>query len=88
VRTALENRLARLEKAARPRRDSIDLIYRRIASVDGNKAIVRAKIDDRILQRNEDESEDAFVHRAKAEALVSTATRPRRLILLPEGIQG
>ncbi|MEF8730944.1 MAG: hypothetical protein V5B40_03130 [Candidatus Accumulibacter meliphilus] len=82
--TAIERRLMKLKQAAQPGESCIDLICRRIISPDGDNEIVRAQIDDRILKRNADETEDAFVGRVKAEARARTTPRARRLILLPE----
>ncbi len=82
--TTLLNRLTRLEKAARPRTGGVDLICRRFISVDGNDEAVRARIGGRILERTEDETEEAFVQRAQAEALASTDWRPCVITLLPE----
>ncbi|MBE2260695.1 MAG: hypothetical protein IAE88_17695 [Rhodobacteraceae bacterium] len=85
--TAIERRLMKLEQVAQPGESCIDLICRRIISLDGDNEIVRAQIEDRILKRNADETEDAFVGRAKAEARARNTPRPHRLILLPEGKQ-
>jgi len=82
--TAIERRLTKLEHAAQPVESRYNHICRRIISPDGDNEIVRAQIDDRILKRSADETEDAFAGRAKAEARMSITPRPHRLILLPE----
>jgi hypothetical protein len=41
---------------------------------------------DQIVDRRADEDEDAFIERAKAEALARTDRRPCRLLLLPEQV--
>ncbi len=82
--TALERRMAKLEKAATPDANRIDVIFRRIVSPRGNGEMVRAKLGDRVLNRRADEAEDDFVERAKVEALARTDRRPCCVILLPE----
>ena len=66
--TTLERRTAKLEQAAHPDANRIDVIFRRIVSPHGNGKMVRAKLGDRVLNRGADETEDAFMERAKAEA--------------------
>ena len=83
--TALERRTAKLEQAAYPDGDHIDIIFRRIIRTVGDE-IVRAVIGDRILERGAHETEDAFMERSKAEALAGTGHRPCRVILLPEQV--
>ena len=82
--TALERRMAKLEKAATPDANRIDVIFRRIVSPRGNREVARANLGDRVLNRRADEAEDAFMERSKAEALAGTDRRPCRVILLPE----
>ncbi len=85
--TTLERRTAKLEQAACPDADHIDLICRRIVSANGSNEIVRAKIGEQIVERDVGEAEDDFVERAKGEALARTDRRPCRLLLLPQKIQ-
>ena len=84
--TTLERRTAKLEQAAYPDGDHIDLICIRIVSANGSNEIVRAKIGEQIVERDDGEAEDNFVERAKVEALASTDRRPCRVILLPEQV--
>ena len=81
--TALENRLKRLEKAAIPPGDSIDLICIRLVSPGGRGEIIRADLGDGILERRADEAEDTFIERSKVAALAASPQRPRRIILHP-----
>ena len=83
--TALERRTAKLERAARPAKNQVDLIVRRIISPAGAE-FSRAKIGDAIVDRRDDETESVFVERAKAEALAASGKRPCRVILLPEEV--
>ena len=78
--TALERRTAKLEQAAHPDADQIDIIVRRIVGSE----VVRAVIGDTVVDRRTDEAEDAFIERSKAEALAATTQRPCCMILLPE----
>ena len=84
--TALERRTAKLEQAACPDQDHIDLICRRIVSANGSNEIVRAKIGEQIVERDVGEAEDDFVERVKVEALAGTDRRPCRVILLPQQV--
>ena len=81
--TALENRLKRLERAAIPPSDSIDLICVRLVSPGGRGEVVRADLGDRVLERCADEAEDTFIERSKVAALAASPQRPRRIILHP-----
>ena len=81
--TALERRMTRLEAAARPEANRINLILRRIIRADSGE-VVRAIIGDKIVDRQTDESEDDFMARSKVEALAGTHRRPARVILLSE----
>ena len=83
--TALERRTAKLEQAAHPGANQIDIIIRRVIGTVGDE-IVRAVIGDHVVDRHADEAEDAFVERAKVEALTRTDRRPCRVILLPEQV--
>jgi hypothetical protein len=78
----LERRTAKLEQAAHPDANQVDIIIRRIV---GNEA-VRAIFGDKVVDRRADEAEDAFIERSKAEALARTDRRPCRLLLLPEQV--
>jgi hypothetical protein len=80
----LERRTAKLEQA-RPDANQIAIIIRRIIGIDGNE-VLRAVIGDKVVDRRADEAEDAFIERAKAEALAGTERRPCRMILLPEEV--
>ena len=82
---AIERRLAKLEEAAHPDVNQIDIIIRRIVQTAG-KEVCRAQFGDTVLDRREDETEDAFMERSKAQALASTGRRPCRVILLPEEV--
>lgn len=84
--TSLERRTAKLERAASPDGDHIDLICIRIVSANGSNEIVRAKIGEQIVERDDGEGEDDFVGRVKLEALARTDRRPCRVILLPEQV--
>ncbi|MBL8400436.1 hypothetical protein [Accumulibacter sp.] len=77
----LERRTARLE-AQRSNVNQIAIIIRRIIG----REIFRAVIGDDVVDRRGDEAEDAFVERAKVEALTLTDRRPCRVILLPEEV--
>lgn len=77
----LERRMAKLE-ASRPDANQIDIIVRR--TVPGE--VVRAAIGDKVIDRRADEAEDAFIERAKAEALAGTERHPCRVIFLPEEV--
>ena len=83
--TALERRTAKLEQAAHPGANEIDIIIRRVIGTVGDES-VRAVIGDHVVDRHADEAEDAFVERAKIEALTRTDRRPCRVILLPEQV--
>ncbi|MEF8718240.1 MAG: hypothetical protein V5B44_11095 [Candidatus Accumulibacter necessarius] len=78
----LERRTAKLEQAAHPDANQVDIIIRRIV---GNE-VVRAIFGDKVVDRRADEAEDAFIERSKAEALARTDRRPCRLLLLPEQV--
>ena len=80
--TALERRTAKLEQAARPAANQVDLIVRRIISPAGAE-VIRAVIGDTIVDRRDSETESAFMERSKAEALAATSRRPCRVTLLP-----
>ncbi|MBK7674386.1 MAG: hypothetical protein IPJ27_06220 [Candidatus Accumulibacter sp.] len=80
--TALERRTAKLEQAAHPGANQIDIIIRRVIGTVGDE-IVRAVIGDHVVDRHADEAEDVFVERSKAEALARTDRRPCRIILHP-----
>jgi hypothetical protein len=80
--TALERRTAKLEQAAHPGANQIDIIIRRVIGTVGDE-IVRAVIGDHAVDRHADEAEDAFVERAKIAALAASPQRPRRIILHP-----
>jgi len=77
--------MAGLEAAASARANRLALTCRRILSVTGNNEVVRAKIGDQIVERDNGEDEDAFVRRAKAEARATATLRPCRLTSLPTG---
>jgi len=79
---ALERRTAKLEQAAHPDADQVDIIVRRIVGSE----VVRAVIGDIVIDRRADEAEDAFIERSKAEALAGTDRRPCCMILLPEEV--
>ncbi len=81
----LERRMAKLEQAAHPDANQIDIIIRRIIAPNGDE-VVRAVSGDQIVDRRADEDEDAFIERSKVEALASTDRRPCSLILLPEEV--
>jgi hypothetical protein len=83
--TALERRTAKLEQAAHPGANQIDIIIRRVIGTVGDE-IVRAVIGDHVVDRHADEDEDAFVERSKAEALARTDRRPCRVLLLPQKV--
>jgi hypothetical protein len=76
----LERRTAKLEQAAHPDANQIDIIIRRISGADGNE-VVRAVIGDHVVDRRDDEAEGDFINRTKAEALAGTDRRPCRVIL-------
>ena len=78
----LERRTAKLEQAAHPDANQVDIIIRRIV---GNE-VVRAIFGDKVVDRRADEDEDDFIDRTKTEALASTDRRPCRVILLPEQV--
>jgi hypothetical protein len=78
----LERRTAKLEQAAHPDANQVDIIIRRIV---GNE-VVRAIFGDKVADRRVDEDECAFIERAEAEALARTDRRPCRLLLLPEPV--
>jgi hypothetical protein len=78
----LERRTAKLEQAAHPDANQVDIIIRRIV---GNEA-VRAIFGDKVVDRRADEAEDAFIERSKAGALARTDRRPCRLLLLPQQV--
>lgn len=80
--TALERRTAKLEQAAHPGANEIDIIIRRVIGTVGDE-IVRAIFGDKVVHRRVDEAEDAFIERSKAEALARTDRRPCRIILHP-----
>ncbi|MCM8578329.1 hypothetical protein [Accumulibacter sp.] len=77
----LERRTARLE-AQRSNVNQIAIIIRRIIG----REIFRAVIGDDVVDRRGDEAEDAFVGRAKVEALTRTDRRPCRVLLLPQQV--
>lgn len=77
----LERRTARLE-AHRSNANQIAMIIRRIVG----RQIFRAVIGDDVVDRRADEAEDAFVERAKVEALARTDRHPCRVLLLPEQV--
>ena len=79
----LERRMIKLEAAARPKENGIQLIVRRIIRTDFGE-VARAIIGDKVVDRQADESEDDFMARSRAEALASTHRRPSRVILLSE----
>ncbi len=81
----LERRMAKLEQAAHPDANQIDIIIRRIIAPNGDE-VVRAVSGDQIVDRRADEDEDAFIERSKVEALAGTDRRPCSLILLPEEV--
>ncbi len=81
--TALERRMTKLEAAAHPEANRINLILRRIIRADAGE-VVRAIIGDKIVGRQTDEPEDDFIARSKIEALAGTSRRPARVILLSE----
>ena len=81
--STLERRMAKLE-ASRPDVNQIDIIFRRVIGTDGDE-VVRVQFGDTVLDRREDETEDAFMERSKVEALAGTVRRPCRMILLGEG---
>ncbi|NMQ05551.1 hypothetical protein E4Q08_09880 [Candidatus Accumulibacter phosphatis] len=78
--------MAKLENAATPDANRIDVIFRRIVSPRGNREVARANLGDRVLNRRADEAEDDFVERAKVEALARTDRRPCCVILLPQQV--
>ena len=79
----LERRMIKLEAAARPKENGIQLIVRRIIRTDFGE-VSRAIIGDRVVDRQTDESENDFMARSKVEALAGTHRRPARVILLSE----
>ncbi len=79
----LERRMIKLEAAARPKENGIQLIVRRIIRADSGE-VVRAIIGDKVVERQTDESEDDFMTRSKVEALAGTHRRPARVVLLSE----
>ena len=81
--TALERRMTKLEAAAHPEANRVDLILRRIIRADSGE-VVRAIIGERVVDRQTDEPEDDFMARSKVEALSGTRRRPSRVILLSE----
>ncbi len=76
----LERRMTKLEQANGDPDKRLAVIVRRI--VGG--PIVRASSGDQTIERASDEAEDAFIERAKIEALASTDRRPCRVIFLPK----
>ena len=76
----LERRMAKLEQAAHPDANQVDIIIRRVI---GNE-VFRAVIGDHVVDRRDDETEDAFIERAKAEALAGTDRRPCCMIFQPQ----
>lgn len=81
--TELERRTAKLEQAAHPAANPIEMIVRRVVSTAGAE-VARAIIGDAVVNRRTDETAEAFIERAKAVALAATDRRPCRLTLLPE----
>jgi hypothetical protein len=81
----LERRTAKLEQAAHPDANQVDIIIRRIIGPNGDE-VVRAVSGDQIVDRRADEDECAFIERAEAEALARTDRRPCRVLLLPEPV--
>ena len=81
--TALERRMTKLEAAALPEANRVDLILRRIIRADSGE-VVRAIIGERVVDRQTDEPEDDFMARSKVEALAGTHRRRSRVILLSE----
>ncbi len=79
----LERRMIKLEAAARPKENGIQLIVRRIIRTDFGE-VARAIIGDRTANRQSDESEDDFIARSEAEAVAGTHGRPGRVIFLSE----
>jgi len=75
--TALERRTAKLEQAAHPGANQIDIIIRRVIGTVGDE-IVRAVIGDHVVDRHADEAEDACEKKADEEAGLVTAQRRRR----------
>ncbi|WP_374683084.1 hypothetical protein [Accumulibacter sp.] len=75
--------MTKLEAAAHPEANRINLILRRIIRADAGE-VVRAIIGDKIVGRQTDEPEDDFIARSKIEALAGTSRRPARVILLSE----
>ena len=81
--TSLARRMTKLEAVAHPEVNRVKLILRRIIRADSGE-LVRAIIGDKVVNRQADESEDAFMARSKVEALAGTHRRPARVILLSE----
>jgi hypothetical protein len=81
----LERRTAKLEQAAHPDANQVDIIIRRIVGTNDDE-VARAVSGDQIVDRRADEGEDDFVERSKAEALARTDRRPCRVLLLPEPV--
>jgi hypothetical protein len=68
-----------------PDANQVAIIIRRIIGTVGDE-VVRAISGDQVVDRRADEAEDAFIERAKAEALARTDRRPCRVLLLPEQV--
>jgi hypothetical protein len=83
--STLERRLARLEKAAHPDADPLEVIVVRGMPTVG-ETTVRASFGNTSVDRRTDESEDDFVERATAEALIATGQRPCMLFLFAEDV--
>lgn len=83
--TALERRTAKLEQAAHPGEDRLDLIIVRGMATSGSKT-VRASFGDTAVDRRADEAEDDFIERATAEALAATRQRPCMVFLYSEEV--
>jgi len=83
--TSLERRIAKLEDAAHPEGNRIEVIIRRVLSTAGAE-VARAIIGDAVVNRRTDETADAFIERSKAVALAATGRRPCRLTLLPADV--
>jgi hypothetical protein len=79
----LERRMAQAGGVP-PDANQVAIIIRRI--IGNGDEVVRAIFGDKVVDRRADEDEDAFIERAKAEALARTDRRPCRLLLLPEQV--
>ena len=79
----LERRMIKLEAAARPKENGIQLIVRRIIRTDFGE-VARAIIGDKVVDRQTGESEDDFIARSKVEGLAGASARLGRVILLSE----